>query len=69
MTYDCDMRADLGFFNSCWWDVDLGEGVHGSLHRVALDSWHRVEDLLCQSGLVSQGVQDCVLLLHKSHNT
>lgn len=51
-SYDCYMRidettppepevlADLGFFNSCWWDVDLGEGVHGSLHRVALDSWH-----------------------------
>lgn len=59
--YSCS--TDLGFLNRSWWDEDLREGVHGSLHWVALDPGHRAEDFLCKLGLVSQSVQDRALLL------
>lgn len=61
--------ADLGFVNGSWRDVDLRKGVHGSLDWIALDSWDRVQGLLSQTGLLSQRVQDCVLLLHNNHCT
>lgn len=56
--------ADLGFLNSFGRNIDLRKGVHGTLDWIAFDAWHRFEDFLCQTGLVSQGIQDCVPLLH-----
>lgn len=49
----------------------MREGIHGSLDWVALDSRHRVQDLLRQFGLVSQGIQDQALLLgtNRTHST
>lgn len=63
--------TDLSFLNCLWWEEDLREGIHGSLDWVALDSRHRVQDLLRQFGLVSQGIQDQALLLgtKRTHNT
>lgn len=63
--------ADLSFLDCSWWNEDLRKCVHGSLDRVTLDAWHRVQDLLRQFGLVSQGVQDRALLLNirRTHNT
>lgn len=56
--------ADLGFLNSFGRNIDLRKGVHGPLDWIAFDAWHRIEDFLCQTGLESQGIQDCVPLLH-----
>lgn len=63
--------ADLSFLDCSWWNEDLRKCVHGSLDGVTLDAWHRVQDLLCQFGLLSQGVQDRALLLsiRRTHNT
>lgn len=58
--------TDLGFLNSLWWDEDLGESIHGSLDWIALNPRHRVQDLFCQPGLVSQGIQDGALLLRNN---
>lgn len=65
------IRADLSFLDCSWWNEDLRKCVHGSLDGVTLDAWHRVQDLLCQFGLLSQGVQDRALLLsiRRTHNT
>lgn len=65
------VNADLSFLNCSWRDEDLREGVHGSLDWIALDPRHRVQDLLCEPGLVSQGIQDWALLLStkRTHNT
>lgn len=69
MTPRAHLGPDLGFLNSLWWDVDLGKGVHGPLDWIALDPWHRVQGFLCQTGFMSQGIQDCALLLHNKRQT
>lgn len=44
--------TDPGLFDSLFRDGYAREGVHSPLHRIAADAWDRVENLLCEFGLL-----------------
>ena len=46
------LRTDHGLFNGVLRDGNAGEGVHSTLHRIAADALHSVENLLCECGLL-----------------
>ena len=58
-------RSDLGLSDSSVWQGDAGEGVHGPLYGVAADARHRVQNLLCQTGLLCQGTEGSSALLRE----
>lgn len=43
--------TDRGLFDGLFRNAYAREGVHGSLHRVAGDAFHSIENLFCEFGL------------------
>ena len=57
--------SDLGLSDRSVWQGEAGERVHGPLYRVAADAGHRVQNLLCETGLLCQGIEGSSALLRE----